>query len=261
MQLPLELVTLISFEELHDKLADHEITSKKSVTKHDATPITAQYTQHRHQSNNRDRNFHGNPKGGMSYQSNNRIGHSNNRSTPYEGRASNNSQPSAQSWNQTQNTRPRIVFQLCDKLGHGAKTCKSHSTPPLPRLILHSPIRGLLQPLIGSLTLVLPTTLHLIFRILISIHSNYGGNDDIVIGYGNSIPITYTGFTQLVTPQTIFQLNNVLCAPQISKNLLSVSQFYNQNNTSIEFFPHCFVVKDLRTGASLAQGLNNGHLY
>lgn len=45
------------------------------------------------------------------------------------------------------------------------------------------------------------------------------------------------------------------------KNLLSVSQFSSQNNASIEFFPHHFLVKDLSTGASLVQGRNRGYIY
>ena len=74
-------------------------------------------------------------------------------------------------------------------------------------------------------------------------HSKYGGNDDIIIGNGNSIPISHIGSTKLAASNSTFQLENVLCAPHIKHNLLSVSQFCNHNNTSIEVFPDYFVVR------------------
>ena len=70
----------------------------------------------------------------------------------------------------------------------------------------------------------------------LSLHSGYGGTDDIITGYGNQFPITHIGSTNLASSNSTFQLNNVLCAPEIKQNLLSVSQFCYQNNTSIEFF-------------------------
>ena len=44
-----------------------------------------------------------------------------------------------------------------------------------------------------------------------------------MIGDGNGIPITHVGFTTIEAPTTTFSLDNVLCAPLIKKNLLSVS--------------------------------------
>ena len=79
----------------------------------------------------------------------------------------------------------------------------------------------------------------------LSLHFDYGGNEDIMIGNGNGIPITHVGSTTIDSPKTIFSLDNVLCAQLIKKNILSVSQFCHQNNTSIEFFIDFFIVKDL----------------
>ena len=42
--------------------------------------------------------------------------------------------------------------------------------------------------------------------------------------------------------------------PKISKNIISVSKFASQNQVSIEFLPHCFLVKDLQTGTVLLKG-------
>ena len=47
----------------------------------------------------------------------------------------------------------------------------------------------------------------------------------------------------------------------MQKNLISVSQFCHTNNTSVEFFPSYFVVKDLTTGATLARGRNRNNVY
>ncbi|KAK0600695.1 hypothetical protein LWI29_017553 [Acer saccharum] len=95
----------------------------------------------------------------------------------------------------------------------------------------------------------------------LSLHSEYGGTKNIMVGDGKTIPISHTGFTSLNTPTTSFSLNHVLCSPHISQNLVSVSKFFTHNNTSIEFFPNYFIVKDLNTGASLVHGQNRGNLY
>ena len=48
-----------------------------------------------------------------------------------------------------------------------------------------------------------------------------------------------------------FKFNDVLCTFHIKNDLFSVSQLCKQNNKSIEFFPHMFLVKELSMGASL----------
>ena len=68
------------------------------------------------------------------------------------------------------------------------------------------------------------------------LYFDYGGNEDIMIGDGNDIPITYVRSTTIDLPTTTFSLDSVLCAPLIKKTLISISQFCHQNNTSIEFF-------------------------
>ncbi|KAK2977799.1 hypothetical protein RJ640_029844 [Escallonia rubra] len=73
----------------------------------------------------------------------------------------------------------------------------------------------------------------------------------------------YCRFCQgkLQTPHATFTLHDVLCAPSINQNLISVAKFYNSNNVSLEFFPFYFVVKDLRTGAILLRGENVNDVY
>lgn len=95
----------------------------------------------------------------------------------------------------------------------------------------------------------------------LSLHEQYTGADDIMIGDGTSLPITHTGSTFLTTPETTFTLNNVLCVPNMKKNLISISQFCDSNNVSIEFLPSCFHVKDLCTGEKLMTGPTNDGVY
>ena len=51
----------------------------------------------------------------------------------------------------------------------------------------------------------------------LSLHFDYGGNEDIMIGDGNGIPITHVGSTTIDSPKTTFSLDNVLCALLIKK--------------------------------------------
>lgn len=90
---------------------------------------------------------------------------------------------------------------------------------------------------------------------------DYTGGANITMGNGNNIHITYTGSVSLSTPSVKFSLCNILCAPDIKKNLISVSQFCKKYNTSIEFFPFEFLVKALSTEAPLLSELNKDYLY
>ncbi|KAF3658552.1 hypothetical protein FXO38_13116 [Capsicum annuum] len=90
---------------------------------------------------------------------------------------------------------------------------------------------------------------------------DYTSTDDITMGNGNKIPITRTGHVQINASNKKFHLSNTLCAPEIKRDLISVSQFCKDNLTSIEFFPFDFIVKGLSTGAPLARGRNKEGLY
>ncbi|GAB2283786.1 hypothetical protein Dimus_039626 [Dionaea muscipula] len=95
----------------------------------------------------------------------------------------------------------------------------------------------------------------------LAIHSEYNDGAEVTVGNGNTASITHSGLATLNANNHSFHLNNVLCAPTIQRNLISVSQFCAQNNTFIEFFPDSFLVKDLTTGASLVRGRSKDNLY
>ena len=92
-------------------------------------------------------------------------------------------------------------------------------------------------------------------------HVQYSGPDGVVVGNGATLPITHTGSLSLKSPSRDFSLNNVLYAPSMQKNLISVNRFCKTNKTSVEFFPHMFQVKDLQTGTPVLTAPANGNVY
>lgn len=69
-------------------------------------------------------------------------------------------------------------------------------------------------------------------------------NNNIIVGNGHSIPIYGLSSTHLDNPHPPLVLNNMLHAPNLIKNLVSVRKFTTDNNVSIEFDPFGFFVKD-----------------
>lgn len=88
----------------------------------------------------------------------------------------------------------------------------------------------------------------------LSFHTSYDGKDDIVIGDGKGLTISLTDSVSLFAPSQPFSLSNVRRVPTMKRNLISISQFCHSNNTSIDFLPTLFFVKDLRMGTILLQG-------
>ncbi|CAH9094726.1 unnamed protein product [Cuscuta europaea] len=84
---------------------------------------------------------------------------------------------------------------------------------------------------------------------------------NIVVGSGDLIPIVGYGSTTLPSPFPPFTLNNVLHAPKLIKNLISVRKFTTDNMVSITFDPYGFSVHDLQTGTILLRCDSTGDLY
>ena len=95
----------------------------------------------------------------------------------------------------------------------------------------------------------------------LSLHTPYDGFDDIMIGYGTSLSITHTSSKTLTSPSNSFKLNCVLSVPSMQKNLIYVSKFCHQNNTSIEFSHSSFFVKDLTTMKTFLHGQAKDGVY
>ncbi|MFS7991853.1 putative RNA-directed DNA polymerase [Helianthus anomalus] len=86
-------------------------------------------------------------------------------------------------------------------------------------------------------------------------------NKNIVVGNGMTIPVVAQGNQVLPPPYPPLKLNNVLFAPQIIKNLISVRRLTTDNLVSIEFDPFGFLVKDLKTRAPILRCNSTGDLY
>lgn len=76
--------------------------------------------------------------------------------------------------------------------------------------------------------------------------TNFSGSDQVHMGNGQGLAITCIGsskFTSPSHPQTTLALNDLLLVPSITKNLVSVSKFANDNWVYFEFHPTCCFVK------------------
>ncbi|KAH9805863.1 retrovirus-related pol polyprotein from transposon RE1 [Citrus sinensis] len=90
----------------------------------------------------------------------------------------------------------------------------------------------------------------------------YFGSNLLTVGNGQGLRITHIGSTQLHTPfGTCLQLQNILCVPQITKNLISISKLLTDNDITIEFFSDVCFLKDKVKGTLLAQGIARDGLY
>lgn len=63
----------------------------------------------------------------------------------------------------------------------------------------------------------------------------YVGNDGIMAGNGEILPITHVGETKINTTSSSIPLKNVLVVPNIKKDLLSVSQLTSEFPYTFEF--------------------------
>lgn len=97
--------------------------------------------------------------------------------------------------------------------------------------------------------------------ILSSYFNSSNKNHNIVVGSGHLIPIVGHGCTNLPPPHPPFVLQNVLHAPKLIKNLISVRKFTTDNMVSISFDPFGFSVNDLQTGIRLMRCDSVGDLY
>ena len=85
--------------------------------------------------------------------------------------------------------------------------------------------------------------------------------NSVVVGNGSTIPIQYSGNTLISSDTRPLALKNVLVAPKIVKNLISVRKFTKDNWCTVEFDPFGFTVKDLQSRKTLLRSDSSGDLY
>ncbi|KAI0493130.1 hypothetical protein KFK09_027406 [Dendrobium nobile] len=91
--------------------------------------------------------------------------------------------------------------------------------------------------------------------------TTYSGSDGVFIGDGRNIPIAHSGTGILPTPTRKLFLSNLLHVPDISHNLISISNLVQDNNISVTFDPMGFVFKDLTTNQPILRGPCSSGLY
>uniref|UniRef100_A0A803PSI1 Retrovirus-related Pol polyprotein from transposon TNT 1-94-like beta-barrel domain-containing protein n=1 Tax=Cannabis sativa TaxID=3483 RepID=A0A803PSI1_CANSA len=91
----------------------------------------------------------------------------------------------------------------------------------------------------------------------------YQGTDQVHMGDGTSITIQNVGKATFFTPYTSkpLTLNRMLHVPHITNNLISVSQFFADNNAFFEFYLNHYLVKDQASKAVLMEGQLSHGLY
>ncbi|XP_010445858.1 PREDICTED: uncharacterized protein LOC104728598 [Camelina sativa] len=176
--------------------------------------------------------------------------------------------------------------QLCGLQGHGAKLCPQHqqqsqqfsyhapqfnqfcgSTPSqTPHLPLPAPQWRAQAHYIttGSQANVTPwlldsTASHHIASDLstLSLQTPYNGSDNVMVGNGTGLPISHTGLVSLLSHFKPLKLQNVLCVPEMRRNLIYLNKLCKTNNVMVQLCPYYFQVKDLHTGTTLLKGKAN----
>lgn len=94
-----------------------------------------------------------------------------------------------------------------------------------------------------------------------SIHTDYVGTNNLVVGNGKGLPISHVGSSHCLSYGTHLSLQNILLVPHVSHNLLSVSQFTKDNDCSFIFTSSGFYVKANKSGKILYQGRISNGLY
>lgn len=95
------------------------------------------------------------------------------------------------------------------------------------------------------------------------LHSSepYLGNDQIIVGNGDYLPITHVGSVSLQTPKGTLPLDDVLVCPAITKSLLSVSKLTSDYPCEFTFDDESVFIKDKKTKQVMAQGRRHKDLY
>ncbi|CAL1403686.1 unnamed protein product [Linum trigynum] len=156
--------------------------------------------------------------------------------------------------------RPTVICQFCERPGHSVRQCFRLFPQARQAQDHHT---AATRASTSSPWLLDSAASHHVTSELgnLSLYSDYTGPDEILVGDGTGLQITHIGSTTLHNSSSYFHLDDVLCAPAIKRKLISVAKLCRTNPISVEFFDDCFVVKDLRTGASLLKGANNGDVY
>lgn len=89
----------------------------------------------------------------------------------------------------------------------------------------------------------------------------YSGNERVMVGNGQSLPISRIGSVSTLIPKSSLLLSNVLVVPCIKKNLIFINQLTKDNNCCVTFSSSGFTIQDRATRVVLGVGKCENGLY
>ena len=97
----------------------------------------------------------------------------------------------------------------------------------------------------------------------LDVSDHYSSTGNVVVGNGQTLDIFSVGHTSFPSRKSSksLHLTNVLHVPQITKNLISVAKFTQDNDVILEFDSHGCFVKDKKSREILLQGNLKEGLY
>ncbi|KAM3357081.1 hypothetical protein P3S68_023795 [Capsicum galapagoense] len=184
----------VSYEELFEKLLDHELFLLHKDVKKLSNPITVVVaTPTNTNTNNRN----------SRRQNNNSPQWQNNNSPQWQHNSHPNTTPQ---WQTNSNPKTVTRCQLCNRIEHTANVCRSKS---------HNHFEVKANYAAGFTATTNPWIVESEATHHISTEPHnlqpYHGNKDVSMGNGNKISISHTGSTQLNASNNVFKLTHSLC--------------------------------------------------
>ena len=242
----------LAFEELHNLLVGHDAYLRRLEVATQQLVVSANFTKMKHSAPGGIQSWsfkkHDSSRGPLgSNLSKNFNG------AQHDGRRSNNisGRPNYS------NRRYQPKCQLCDQLGHIAKSCPQfHSQNVSINCASASNGRDKNWLLDSAAS-------HNITGDLsnLSIHSEYDGTDEVILRDSSGLAVSHIGSLALHSPHRTITLRDTLCVPNLCKNLIFVRHLTKQNNVFVEFHPFYFLVNDKISGAILLKGACNNGIY
>lgn len=162
----------------------------------------------------------------------------------------------------------RPTCQICNKYGHSAATCynrfdQGFQVPDAAHTALAAVKLSDQEQFSGNEWYPdSAATAHITNNAAqLSSSEPYMGNDQVMVGNGDFLPITHIGSIPLHTPQGILPLADVLVCPEITKSLLSVSKLTADFPCEITFDSDSVFIKDKATKQVITQGKRHKDLY
>uniref|UniRef100_A0A6V7QVH5 Uncharacterized protein n=1 Tax=Ananas comosus var. bracteatus TaxID=296719 RepID=A0A6V7QVH5_ANACO len=252
-------LTIQSFHQMASLQLALEDEEEKAKAPNYAQAFIAQRGRGGRGRNNGGRNFNSRGRGFVQSGTYNNQGGRNNRNF-FTNNTPQSQQENFQRKNQQQPNQGELSCQICGISGHIALKCfyrfdHAYQSEDLPQAFAAMSLPNDKDPTFYADT---AATAHMTSDPGI-LHSKYPYHDKtkVYTGDGTALSITHTGSASIGS----VKLNNVLVVPELKKNLLSVSQFTEENPSVFVFSSTGFVIKDLVTQKILTKGTKKEKLY